>query len=427
MTEGIDNLETRLSKSGLGEGREYTVGIEEKGFQEATGNYPRYEYFEETSINRAALGSRINDIAVRGGADGVSIPYEQQGYSIPTFNQVQETASGHVIEIDDTPGNERILICHRKGAGIELKPDGSICVVSQTNTINICNGTQTVIVEGDASVVYKGNLDLNVSGDMNVSVGGNYNLDVAGNMKSHIKGYVEEIIDAYMDTFIQGYEQHFVGTTQHISVEQQINVFTDSCNMVLNTFDTKAHVIANYAKDYLIHSPTVNIFGSNGAIGGSSIDMFGSTMTAPTFIGDLNGTSTASLEANVAANQGGGNATQTLTAPTQQVNLAFDSAALVPALDVQLMDVTGSLILDVNKYNGVFFHHPTVEEIRSKFRSPDNRSIKDVFIQAGLISSTFEDELRFNTIREGTREEEITPSHPIGNIQYELESRRLKI
>lgn len=42
------------------------------------------------------------------------------------LNQVTETVSGHLIEIDDNSGNERIHIKHKSGTYILVKPDGSI-------------------------------------------------------------------------------------------------------------------------------------------------------------------------------------------------------------------------------------------------------------------------------------------------------------
>ena len=41
---------------------------------------------------------------------GIDLELPDQKPSVYPFNQVQETESGHVIEIDDTPGGERILI-----------------------------------------------------------------------------------------------------------------------------------------------------------------------------------------------------------------------------------------------------------------------------------------------------------------------------
>ena len=92
------------------------------------------------------------------------------------------------MEYDDTPGGERILIKHRKGAGVEMRADGSVVISAVNNKVEVTGGDQTLIVEGHGSLVYKGNLNLTVTGDYNVDVGGNYNVQVAGN---HIEGISE--------------------------------------------------------------------------------------------------------------------------------------------------------------------------------------------------------------------------------------------
>jgi len=45
-------------------------------------------------------------------------------------NKVTQTKSGHVIEIDDTDGKERINIFHKSGSYIEFHPDGQIVIKS---------------------------------------------------------------------------------------------------------------------------------------------------------------------------------------------------------------------------------------------------------------------------------------------------------
>lgn len=186
MTTKKDNLENRLKQ--LGEGQEESIGVPKDGFQDPTGEYPRRDYNFGSGINKAARGTKINDLYVNGGAEGVPLNIEEQRPSRFPFNQVDETPSGHVVEYDDTPGGERILIKHRKGAGVEMRADGSVVISAVNNKVEVTGGDQTLIVEGHGSLVYKGNLNLTVTGDYNVDVGGNYNVQVGGN---HIEGISE--------------------------------------------------------------------------------------------------------------------------------------------------------------------------------------------------------------------------------------------
>jgi hypothetical protein len=64
------------------------------------------------------------------------------------LNQVVETVSGHLIEIDDNSGNERIHIKHKSGTDFVVNPDGSITedIVSSEN--HHVTGKQTNKVDG---------------------------------------------------------------------------------------------------------------------------------------------------------------------------------------------------------------------------------------------------------------------------------------
>ena len=112
MTTKKDNFELRVDK--LGVGNEETLGVSYDGMQDPTGEYPKREYNFGTSINKAARGIKINDLYVGGGDFGVSLDIQPQRPSEYPFNDVNETQSGHVVEYDDTPGGERILIKHRR-------------------------------------------------------------------------------------------------------------------------------------------------------------------------------------------------------------------------------------------------------------------------------------------------------------------------
>ena len=66
------------------------------------------------------------------------------------MNQVKRTVSGHVQEVDDTPGRERMLFKHKTGAGVEMRADGSV-IINATNNI-VFESQQVVrkvIIEGD--------------------------------------------------------------------------------------------------------------------------------------------------------------------------------------------------------------------------------------------------------------------------------------
>tara|TARA_Y100000996_G_scaffold188290_1_gene147125 strand:+ start:1069 stop:2379 length:1311 start_codon:yes stop_codon:yes gene_type:complete len=115
------------------------------------------------------------------------------------YNKSTTTESGHIIEIDDTLGVERIAVEHRSGTFHEIHPDGSevtrivndnYTVVAKDNKL-IVGGNVDVSVEkgnvriavatGNADIYVAGHTDLMVDGNVNASIGGTLNADVVGN------------------------------------------------------------------------------------------------------------------------------------------------------------------------------------------------------------------------------------------------------
>lgn len=62
-------------------------------------------------------------------------------------NKVYKSAGGHVIEIDDTPGAERIHAYHSSGSYIEMGPEGDIITKAANKSVDISINTKDIIVE----------------------------------------------------------------------------------------------------------------------------------------------------------------------------------------------------------------------------------------------------------------------------------------
>lgn len=96
------------------------------------------------------------------------------------FNKVLAGESGHVLEVDDTPGAERIAQFHKSGTNYEILNNGD-----KIETINGDN--YQVIVKGN-NIYVKGNMNLTVDQDVRMLVKGNYHLEVEGDYTQNIKG-----------------------------------------------------------------------------------------------------------------------------------------------------------------------------------------------------------------------------------------------
>lgn len=98
------------------------------------------------------------------------------------FNRVLQTKSGHVIEVDDTSGNERIHVYHKAGSYIEMNKDGQITIVSTGNMIEIVGSDKLIEVKGNAKIAVEGDLDASVIGNATIACAGNLFLGSLGNL-----------------------------------------------------------------------------------------------------------------------------------------------------------------------------------------------------------------------------------------------------
>ena len=128
------------------------------------------------------------------------------------YNHVTESESGHVIEIDDTPDNERINIHHKSGSFQEFHPDGSrvdkvrkdhqlftigneqihitgntdILVGSMSEGGNesrftlLVRGNADIQVDKDSNIVTKGNATIHTQKNLTMKTDGNYEHQVGG-------------------------------------------------------------------------------------------------------------------------------------------------------------------------------------------------------------------------------------------------------
>ena len=64
----------------------------------------------------------------------IDIPVEAQ--LNPPTNKVHKTEAGHIIEVDNTSGSERINIKHKTGSRLTMNADGTIDVVATNIRLN---------------------------------------------------------------------------------------------------------------------------------------------------------------------------------------------------------------------------------------------------------------------------------------------------
>lgn len=83
-------------------------------------------------------------------------------------NKVYQSQSGHIIEYDDTPGAERVMIFHRSGSFEEFHPDGKRVSKSIGESFSIHLGGHNIFVNGSLNLVASGDYRISVGGEMYV-------------------------------------------------------------------------------------------------------------------------------------------------------------------------------------------------------------------------------------------------------------------
>ena len=187
-----------------------------KGFQDyVNANYPKYK---ETDINRLAVGDADNphstltlrkaDVDVKvsqADIESYDTIAEQQKilpplglgsarirqdepdpWTEPTtpydagypYNHVYESEGGHIREMDDTPGKERIHERHASGSGYEIFPNGSKVTRVKKDNYSIITGDDYCHIQADATQTIDGGLRVFINKDRVGDNANNYNIQV---------------------------------------------------------------------------------------------------------------------------------------------------------------------------------------------------------------------------------------------------------
>ena len=113
------------------------------------------------------------------------------------YNRVIQTESGHVIELDDTPGRERIRVTHRVGSFIEMLPNGDVTHKTFGNDYRITTSNKNVLIEGYCNITVVGDVVMDVQGNKIERVSGDYKIECGGEFVaySHTKASVLSDLD----------------------------------------------------------------------------------------------------------------------------------------------------------------------------------------------------------------------------------------
>ena len=421
-----DPADGERESQGLGHDELYRIAA---GFSDPSGQFPSPDYLWKPSLNKVATGEGTHSLSMGGGDpflqnqaeyEQINNPNVQENLGatevsdghpgldafggagadvMPEYGraQIQQTKSGHVIIMDDTPSGEKILIKHNKGNGIEFASDGSVSIRSKNNFTISVDTNGVMLFEGDLTISCQGlkaditgDLDLNVGGDFNLKVGGDKKESVQGSSRSGIDGNRGEIVKGNLSStvlgsktnttlgavsdIVKGNLRQTVGAAMNTSVKGQLRQSSET-------------EIATSAPNQNIAAADLTVIGATGTIGGKGMIMYnqnsytgstvhaGLTVSAPvgnisrlngtsahytTFHGSLNGTALEALNSNQAKTAGSG------TASPGGYSITNSSADDIANSTIKSIDLPG----------------PT-PEIMTEYLTQSNRGIQKVSVDEG--------------------------------------------
>jgi len=417
------------SNFNLPPGKAESLKDKRNGFSDPTGVYPKTAYERESSVNEIARGFKRVNVELGGSVADIDLDLTDEPVSLYPNNQVKETASGHIVEYDDTPGAERVMIRHTSGSGVEMRADGTVIYGSTKHTIRVTACDEKVIVDGDGELQYNGNLKLKVAGDFDLEVGGDYNVTVKGDMEQNVtRGFVQDVAgDAEtqvignkkemiggaltslvhgtrtnltkgaFEEYIKGDHNHSVGDTLKITAENETIISTASANITASSLavlgdsgTVGGHEIVYYGNT--AHIPRVNSTSMH-ATQGFFADV---AMTAPTFNGNLSGNASTAGTAG-ALGAGSGQSAVSIVAASNRGTVLPTTDIVNDALEKSAFAITRVFIDEYNEmfnalnrlvhYGGVSKVDLNTRQARSKLRDPNNLN-NETFISALLKDGT---------------------------------------
>ena len=128
----------------------YLVNVSDEAVQETRG------YWEEP--NPKGIKENAN-------------PYISGAYP---FNHVFESESGHITEVDDSPGAERLYRQHAEGTFEEIHPDGSVVTKIVGDNYEIVIGSENIVIKGSQNITVEGSVRELIRGDYIQEIEGDF-------------------------------------------------------------------------------------------------------------------------------------------------------------------------------------------------------------------------------------------------------------
>ena len=191
------------------------------------------------------------------------------------FNHVHESESGHISEIDDTPGGERLLRQHKSGTYEEIIADGSRTFKVKGSNYELIGNGSNILVNGNVNMTVKGNKRELITGDYILEVNGDFTRKIGNNEQVKIgslgAGNLEEVIKGSHAFNIEGSVKGGIGTdSDSISRDYDINIGGNETRFIGGLLAITATdnftMISNEGKTLLAGAKLVGINSFDGIV-----------------------------------------------------------------------------------------------------------------------------------------------------------------
>lgn len=325
------------------------IGAEGKAFSDQSGRYPRnkpdlYNGLNESDVSRLARNPEGHvSLASRRTNRTVSVPtakapevksvldnkpppvdYQRSYWDQPQpqgneesqvrypYNHVWETESGHIFEVDDTPGAQRINNQHRSGTFEEITADGTRTTKIKGDDYEIVARDKNVLIRGSVNLTVEGNVKTLIKGDKYEEVDGNIFRTVRKDVVEKIGGnYITEILSD-RNTQINGNNSIRISGNDVTAIDGNETISVGGTHTETIVGDTT--ITINSSRSETVFNKYLTVIGSSADFAtAKNFNIGAGTTMKIKSIGNMDIITDASQNINVAA-------TQTISANTQDID-----------------------------------------------------------------------------------------------------------
>jgi hypothetical protein len=274
LLPGMYNTESDPTKDGEGVIPEKNGDLLARGYNPNDFNagggpdrLARGELLNETYLLQQAA-NRTHDQKIADTDETWSEPPPAYAAKYP-FNRVIKSGR-HSIELDDSPGAERIMIHHDSGAYIQIDSKGTVSEKAAADRYEINIGTKhessghsVVTINGNAHVYVKGNKTEEIEGDYKLLVHGHAEFGVGGQMNLNASDQVQMRGGDIKIEANAGIATLFAKKEIQFEARNQLNFVAKNIKATaLNTYDvfsTKAIKLSTPGDIHLAASNIINL------------------------------------------------------------------------------------------------------------------------------------------------------------------------